>query len=311
MQAESPVAAEAPDWSATTERIACPLCDYDLRGLTAPRCPECGYQFVWNDLTDPARRQHPFVFEHHPEANVWSFFKTLFAGLRPRKFWTSLLPSQPSKPKRLAIYAIIVSLFASIIPIGMIVWEGVDLTLSNVESRRMSGWMYDPATGTRVQSKEQVERLFPLPPSPRFFAHLYSDARQLLPLLVVFVAWPWFTFAGLLAFQISMLRAKVNNVHVLRCVVYCFDTAVWHTVALSMLLGGFHYAGYREDSDGPVLSGLSLTLAFALWFTYRLWRGYKHYLRFERPLATVICAQAVAFFITFFVIVQLINLLGG
>ena len=35
----------AIDWSTITENIECPLCLYNLRGLTEPRCPECGYQF--------------------------------------------------------------------------------------------------------------------------------------------------------------------------------------------------------------------------------------------------------------------------
>ena len=46
------VSAPPPDWSAITETIRCPLCDYDLRGLIEPRCPECGYQFVWPEVLD-------------------------------------------------------------------------------------------------------------------------------------------------------------------------------------------------------------------------------------------------------------------
>src|SRR5437867_9803555 len=86
------------------EDVRCPLCDYNLRGLSEPRCPECGYQFVWDEVLDPARRKHPYLFEHHPEANVASFFRTLLGGLRPRRFWSSLLPVQPSRPRRLLMY---------------------------------------------------------------------------------------------------------------------------------------------------------------------------------------------------------------
>src|SRR5882724_6811288 len=29
-----------PDWAASSDEIECPMCDYNLRGLTEPRCPE-------------------------------------------------------------------------------------------------------------------------------------------------------------------------------------------------------------------------------------------------------------------------------
>ncbi|MBN1491552.1 MAG: hypothetical protein JXA69_16690 [Phycisphaerae bacterium] len=30
--------------------VRCPQCRYNLRGLTVPRCPECGLTFAWDDL---------------------------------------------------------------------------------------------------------------------------------------------------------------------------------------------------------------------------------------------------------------------
>jgi hypothetical protein len=76
--------AGAPDWAALREDVRRPLCEYDLRGLAEPRCPECGFAFQWADLSDPAKRRHPFLFEHHPERNAWSFLRTVAAGLRPK-----------------------------------------------------------------------------------------------------------------------------------------------------------------------------------------------------------------------------------
>ena len=70
--------------------LHCPMCDYDLRGQIEPRCPECGYRFDWDELRDPTRRVHQYLFELHPERNVWSFVRTLLGGLRPRhgaKVW--------------------------------------------------------------------------------------------------------------------------------------------------------------------------------------------------------------------------------
>ena len=95
------------DWDSIKEEVHCPLCDYNLRGLIEPRCPECGFKFAWPDLLDPTKRRHPFIFEHHPERNLWSAWKTTTAMLRPRRFWSSLRPSQPSNAKRLFNYWLI------------------------------------------------------------------------------------------------------------------------------------------------------------------------------------------------------------
>lgn len=93
-----------PDWTKLEDDVFCPLCEYNLRGLAEPRCPECGYRFEWRDLLDPQRSRHPYLFEHHPNHNFKSFWKTIWGGLRPLKFWRSLKPNQPSRPMRLILY---------------------------------------------------------------------------------------------------------------------------------------------------------------------------------------------------------------
>lgn len=84
--------------------VVCPICEYDLRGLVEPRCPECGFKFEWRELLDPALRAHPYLFEHHPRHNLWSFWRTLLGGFRPHGFCRALRPSQPSRPGRLVLY---------------------------------------------------------------------------------------------------------------------------------------------------------------------------------------------------------------
>ena len=100
--------------SPAEQDVHCPLCDYDLRGLTEARCPECGAPFDWDELRDPTRRKHPYLFEHHPERNLWSWFRTLIGGLLPRRFWKTLSPVQPSKPRRLLLYWILCLLAGSV-----------------------------------------------------------------------------------------------------------------------------------------------------------------------------------------------------
>lgn len=99
-----------PDWALIVDEIGCPLCDYNLRGLNEPRCPECGYRFAWPEVLDPARRKHPYIFEHHPESNIRSFWRTLWAGWR-RSFWSDLNPAQRVYPGRLMLYWLVVSGF--------------------------------------------------------------------------------------------------------------------------------------------------------------------------------------------------------
>jgi hypothetical protein len=60
---------ESPDWDTIPHEVHCPLCEYNLRGIRDPRCPECGYRFEWPDMLSPRRADHPYLFEHHPERN--------------------------------------------------------------------------------------------------------------------------------------------------------------------------------------------------------------------------------------------------
>src|SRR5206468_180641 len=78
--------------------------------------------FDWEELRDPARRLHRYLFELHPERNAWSFFRTLAGAMRPRRFWKELAPTQPSNLRRLILYALLVALTAAlyIVPIAAI-----------------------------------------------------------------------------------------------------------------------------------------------------------------------------------------------
>src|SRR5438552_18029124 len=96
------------------DALHCPMCDYDLRGQVEPRCPECGYRFDWEELRDPARRLHPYLFEHHPERNLWSLVRTFFGGMLPRRFWRSLYPTQPASLRRLMTYYLLI-----VLPVGV------------------------------------------------------------------------------------------------------------------------------------------------------------------------------------------------
>ena len=123
-------AAPAGDSPVRGEGHRCPLCEYDLRGLTEPRCPECGYRFEWADLLDPRKRLHPYLFEHHADRNFWSFWKTAWYGWGPWLFWSSLYPTQPSRPGRLRAYAALVLFVAALAPAARVLRSWVRAWLS-------------------------------------------------------------------------------------------------------------------------------------------------------------------------------------
>jgi hypothetical protein len=252
---------DAPDWDAQREDLACPLCGYNLRGLREPRCPECGYRFAWADLTDPARRLHPYLFEHHPERNWRSFWKTAAGGMRPVGFWTSLLPTHPSRRKRLQLYWAVVMLVTFV------------------------------GAAAPYLSESFVPRIFDT------FPHRARSLRGLIesvgPAYFLWwawgCAWPWLTFAAMMAFRRSMSRAAVKPIHVLRCVLYSSDAMLWGGLALTAMSFLF-WGGPRELM--PFASAVTFVLV-ALAIEVRLCVAYERYLHFDHPWATVIASQIV------------------
>jgi hypothetical protein len=137
----------APDWQTITHDVVCPLCAYNLRGLSESRCPECGYRFEWAEVTDPKTRLHAYLFEHHPERNVRSFLQTMWGTLRPIKFWKSMSPAQPSRPRRLFAYWFLTTIFT--LPLLGASW--LSAVISDWDDGTYAyGWTY-PTNGPPVQ----------------------------------------------------------------------------------------------------------------------------------------------------------------
>jgi hypothetical protein len=298
-QAPSESAATTIEWSTISTNIECPLCLYNLRGLSEPRCPECGYQFQWIDLLDPTRRRHRYLFEHHPERNVWSFFRTLLNGLWPRKFWNDVKPTHLVRPRRLVIYWVLCSFLVLLLPIAQAVHLGADLARSNAYGRLffMSAAGNTPASAPARQL--YMDANLPLPPSRVFFQQYWQLLRgNYLPMVSVelgsIAAWPWLTFAALMVFQASMRKAKVQRAHVLRCVIYSADMSILYTsiviLAVTWVITAaflFHRPDVRDY--------------YAFWLVLLLWVirldklviAYRKYLQFDHPFLTVLASQII------------------
>jgi hypothetical protein len=266
----------APDWDAQREELACPLCDYNLRGLREPRCPECGYRFAWADLADPTRRVHPYLFEHHPERNWWSFYKTAVGGLRPVRFWRSLAPTQPQRLARILLY------WLAILFIALLCVTGIYL---------VGYWPLEDRSGALVAAFQPPSH-YPLWLSP-------SDVLSLTGRNYVFwwvwgALWPWLTFLSLMVFRISMRRARVKSVHVLRCVLYSEDSLVWGGLSLLLIATACRLNGTLAN-PGPTVTILCAMVIFgcAAMTVGRLCVAFDRYLRFDHAWATVLASQAI------------------
>src|SRR5262245_24135568 len=97
--------------SAAVERdVPCPLCDYNLRGLTEPRCPECGHKFEWDDVRDEHRWHLNWLFEHNREHKFRAFLQTLRHSMQPAQFWNAVRPSHRPRVLRLIVYWLLLTL---------------------------------------------------------------------------------------------------------------------------------------------------------------------------------------------------------
>jgi hypothetical protein len=277
-----------PTWDAIPHDVLCPLCDYNLRGLTDPRCPECGYRFEWPNVIDPDKRAHPYLFEHHPERNVRSFIRTLIGTTRSRRFWCSLSPSQPVRPERLMRYWFLTSLLVFI----AVAAEWARATAEYYNSGFSRFW-YAPTPWEHLRIAAQ--RAWESNKALSFV--LYAA--------IVWLIWPWVTLPTLMIFGDSMRRARVKREHVVRCLVYSFDVGAWiATVAAIAAMLSIWILPDVLNALTPyrllLITGVAILLIVC-----RMWIAYRTYLRFDHPFWTILASQIIVFLLGANVMVML------
>jgi hypothetical protein len=301
---ETEIIDPAPDWDSLTSEMHCPLCDYNLRGLQQPRCPECGFVFTWAELKRGQDETHPYLFEHHPKRNIWSFWRTYWRDCFPQTFWIDLSPAQPVRTRRLVSYwlmASMVTLTAVIITLGYAVWDGYQFqTNTSVAPPGLRPIFSAPTSGPIFLMHA------PTPTIPSLWDKLgnaWLDAFDQCLNHSVFVAastvllWPWLTMLALLVFGESMRKARINKQHVLRVIVYGTDFGF---VMLIPILFGFQA---RFSSGYPFVIAL-LCGGFTL---YRVTIAYKDYLRFHMPFATVLASQIIVMLVFFTAYIRVVQ----
>lgn len=304
-----------PDWSAIQEEIHCPLCEYNLRGLSAPRCPECGYTFVWAELLEIDRRLHPYLFEHHPERPYWSFVKTIIGGLRPWKFWKSLHPAQPCRPRRLMRFAAWMLVPAVLIWVALLGGVITERMSQHIRARQWErAYLSNPKPTSEFEDELKqfggidgyLDTFYPNTVLG-IIQHEGDPARVMLDYAVpsiIAVAWPVATLLALCVFEISRRRVKIGRIHFVRAVVYSADLIWWiglimFFIALLSSAAGFGLNVFISTIIHPVtflvLAGAAAVIAFGIRLTF----AYRRYLRFPHAVWVVLSSQIIAGLIVF------------
>ncbi len=274
------------DLTETTDDLCCPLCEYSLRGLVEPRCPECGFAFSWAELLAADRDRHPWLFEHAERRRLRSLRTTAVRNLRPWRFWRDVTPANPVNGRRLVGYWAVTGLVAAALllaPLPHGLWQAWD---------RPPRFMFNLLTGTYgppsaddwlagqgLRTWDAVRSI-----------GLFTPAVIGPPLLVL--AWPWLSVAALLVFRLSMRQAKISPGHVVRVAVYGCDFGYLVAAAVGVAVPVELYPrGWRRAPDGVSLAYLALFCGGVA--TVRLSVAYARYLRFHRPVLTVLASQVM------------------
>ena len=255
------------------EPLPCPLCGYDLRGLPAGRCPECGHGFDPEALRaeiDALRRRREAAgwlteYAGFPVIHGWA--RTVAVGLRPARFWRRVRPAMPVRPGRLAAH-----------------WA------LSAAAGAAAAW------ATAVFLDDLLAGDWPW--------HVFWEFTRVgVPVWAFGVAWPWLTLAALAVFRRTMRRARVRPGHPARCVVYAGDAVAWLPSAAVAVAAGFSWAGIGWPFGllphewfgvlGTGSAGLIGIGAFAAVAGWRLWRAHALYLRLPHAAATVAAAGVV------------------
>ncbi len=291
--------------------LVCPRCDYSLRGLVDPRCPECGFAFAWEELTDLGRDNHRWLFEHGRGRTVRTFVATWLRTAWPVRFWRAVTPANPVRLGRLLVYW-----WVGCIPLlllGLVATPLVPEAVRMDRDLRAFRMLYRPVAGkpglfvalgrVKTYTAQQLDAVIPPMVSVGFVRRLLifhrwrSDGAWFGP-AIVGMAWPIVSAGALLAFPWSLRRAKVRPAHVARVAVYGCDVGL---LLASVTVAGLHWGRsipvpwrVTPMTDATERAILLAIVTCGVISTWRLGVACERYLRIDRPWLTVAAAQAIA-----------------
>jgi hypothetical protein len=319
---ELPDNTAAPDWDQIEAEYRCPLCEYNLRGLIEPRCPECGYTFQWCELETNRVRLHPWLFEHHPKRNIRSWLRTTAMAWLPRRFWKQLQPTHLISIRRLVIFYLVSLIMLVAAYIGMLTPRAIAVAQSNAIDVQ---WFVQQHATSYEQSYNQP----PSEPQLRAFERQFIQSAPVSPLRVLqnslllrppdrprklsalcalgcAAAWPWLTLLSLQAFRISMRQARIRKVHMLRLAIYGTNCALW-IASGSMLLAGVLSFQQNPNFLNPRSHDMMVAaVVLGTWLisVYHLGMAARHYLRFSFAFAVAFSSQIIVMLIALIIILR-------
>jgi hypothetical protein len=317
------IANPPPDWATLDKDLHCPLCEYNLRGLTESRCPECGFGFTWAELLDALKNKHPYLFEYGRGRNIKTLCKTWWRTSLPRRFWREVNPAQNVKVGRLILYWVIASLAVVGLFVIPLVWPAIQVAQLTHRLRSQAtpvpnhpGYfnLSNPGFPPYILSAAQLDLALPRPWQPAFwdevfsrgyrtanirYANYYQQRQQLrFGWAAIFLAWPGLTVVSLLIFRISMHQAKIKLSHVVRAVIYSCD------FGLVILLTAFA-AEYLDLRTEEGLFWVAMAGVCSVVTAYRLTIAFQRYLRVHLSFATVLASQMITLLIVVIMLLQI------
>jgi hypothetical protein len=202
-----------------------------------------------------------------------------------------LQPVQPSRPRRLILYWVLTA---------VVCYACVQLAVAS-----RTGFLYTPY----LPPLQSVGVLMWL----KWLGQRYLQSWPATNIVLLPLAWPWLMFTSLMVFQWSMRRRKVRPIHALRCTIYSSGTLVWAGVAGLAVFWGFLGQAmlFGPRSVGDIVGKsilLVLICGLLLSMIYQLIVAYRHYLRFDHAIETVLSALVISLLAPFTVYMLVLTL---
>lgn len=280
-----------PDWEAITFEVNCSRCDYNLRLLPLPRCPECGLQFEWREVIDRAAHRSKFLFEHNwRKQPIRSYFTTILKSLRPFRFWKQVSIHDDIRPG----------------PLWFLLLTSVFWFVLTLQVLSLAAWGILEAVSPLVFGPSQPQQFSK---TSFYFLQEYFWAVANLPfelrvghfiILAILLSVLLTAFATLCSLRQTLGRCRVRTIQVLRVMAYS-AAPFWIMLAILFLFLPTFLSMGNSKWISELPDWLILTLIIVLPTTIPsicsvpIVAGLKHYLHLPRPTALGMTALFIGF----------------
>ncbi len=209
----APLSADgSPNWSRIEFDVLCCRCEYNLRMLRQPRCPECGLEFDWPTMLNRALCTSDFLIEHHwRKQPIKSFLKTIWISMRPSRFWSQVSMHEEIHPGPLLAMLILSPLLyvaAHVCSFGLAFLLAIAMggDASVASSRYV---VRESVTAWDTLAWAWGDYINPI-------IHLRAHWGELISEYILL----WLCLAFLCSLRQTMLRRRIRCAHLLRIIAY-------------------------------------------------------------------------------------------